>query len=84
LQGGACPRPLFVILSKGGQRFDKPANFTYIYIFAYIANKPRRLITGRLDGKVAIVTGASGAIGESAVKLFAAEDAKVVCTTGSP
>ncbi len=33
---------------------------------------------GRLDGKVAIVTGATGGIGEASVRLFAAEGAKVV------
>lgn len=32
---------------------------------------------GRLDGKVAIVTGATGGIGEASVRLFASEGAKV-------
>ncbi|MGE0767827.1 MAG: SDR family NAD(P)-dependent oxidoreductase [Hyphomicrobiaceae bacterium] len=34
---------------------------------------------GRLDGRIAIVTGASRGIGEEIAKLFAAEGARVVC-----
>ncbi len=36
-------------------------------------------MTGRLDGKTAIVTGAAGGIGAAMVRLFAAEGAAVVC-----
>jgi len=44
-------------------------------------NHPPKLTTTfqRLEGKVVLVTGASSGIGEAAVRLFAAEGAKVVC-----
>jgi 3alpha(or 20beta)-hydroxysteroid dehydrogenase len=35
---------------------------------------------GRLDGKIAIITGAAGGLGEAQARLFAAEGAKVVMT----
>ena len=33
---------------------------------------------GKLDGKVAIITGAGGGIGQAAARLFAAEGAKLM------
>jgi NAD(P)-dependent dehydrogenase (short-subunit alcohol dehydrogenase family) len=43
------------------------------------AGKPKReRIVGVLDGKVAIVTGASSGIGRAAARLFADEGAKVI------
>ncbi len=36
-------------------------------------------VTGRLEGKVAVVTGAGGGIGLATVRRFAAEGARVVC-----
>ncbi|MBI3040046.1 MAG: SDR family NAD(P)-dependent oxidoreductase, partial [Chloroflexi bacterium] len=38
---------------------------------------------GKLDSKVAIVTGASRGIGKAIARLFAAEGAKVVCAARS-
>jgi len=35
-------------------------------------------VTGRLAGKVALVTGAGGGIGRETCRLFAAEDARIV------
>lgn len=35
---------------------------------------------GKLDGKVAIVTGASRGIGAEIARVFAAEGSKVICT----
>ena len=38
---------------------------------------------GRLDGKVAVITGAGSGMGRASAVLFAAEGAKVVCADRS-
>ena len=42
------------------------------------------IVTGRLAGKVAVVTGAGGGIGLATVRRFAAEGARVVCADIEP
>ena len=42
------------------------------------------MMTGRIEGKVAIITGAGGYLGGATARLFAAEGCKVVCSDINP
>src|SRR5262249_357034 len=45
---------------------------------ARAAGQEHRVVTGRLDGKIALITGVAGGMGATAARRFAAEGARVV------